>query len=215
MKYTRGPLKVEKTMTLSRKASFLIAAVLLLAAYLGGFVPQYLKNREATAQLQQTQAQLAEAQAQLRLAVLQNNLGLILVEVEQNNFRAAKERSTKFFDDLRQTIALANTGVSESGEQWIYNAKHPHTLALAPSGSCTGKLIVNQERVVYESLEDREHTRQWPLVDIKKIKRKSPYKIEIESFNREKYTLELEGQGMDIAVFKKLQNWISLARSRR
>ncbi len=113
------------------------------------------------------------------------------------------------------TSTFANTGINEAGEQWIYNAKHPHSLALVPSGSCTGKLIVNQERVVYESVEDREHTRQWPLIDIKKIKRKSPYKIEIEAFNREKYTLELEGQGMDIGVFKKLQNWISLARSRR
>lgn len=88
-------------------------------------------------------------------------------------------------------------------------------MARVPSGSCNGKLIVNQERLVYESLEDREHTRQWPLVDIKKIKRKSPYKIEIEPFNRDKYTLELEGQGMDISVFKKVQNWISLARVRR
>ena len=113
------------------------------------------------------------------------------------------------------TNTFANTGLSEAGEQWVYNAKHPHTVARVPSGSCNGKLIVNQERIVYESMEDREHTRQWPLVDIKKIKRKSPYKIEIEPFNRDKYTLELEGQGMDITVFKKLQNWISLSRVRR
>lgn len=113
------------------------------------------------------------------------------------------------------TNALANTGVSEAGEQWVYNAKHPHTVARVPSGSCTGKLLINQERVVFESLEDREHTRQWPLVDIKKIKRKSPYKLEIEPFNRDKYTLELEGKGMDISEFKKLQNWITIARVRR
>lgn len=113
------------------------------------------------------------------------------------------------------TSAIANTGVSEAGEQWIYNVKHPHSLALVPSGSCTGKLIINQERVVFESLEDREHTRQWPLTDIKKIKRKSPYKVEIEPFNRDKYTLELEGKGMDISEFKKLQNWITLARTKR
>jgi hypothetical protein len=113
------------------------------------------------------------------------------------------------------TNTFANTGLSEAGEQWIYNVKHPHTVARVPSGSCTGKLIINQTRIVYESMEDREHTRQWPLVDIKKIKRKSPYKIEIEPFNRDKYTLELDGQGLDIAVFKKLQNWISLSRMRR
>ncbi len=93
-------------MKLSRKARFLIAAVLLLVAFLSGFIPQYLKSREATAQALQAQTQLAAAQAQLRLATLQNNLGMILVEVEQNNFQTAKERSTRFFDELRQTIAL-------------------------------------------------------------------------------------------------------------
>lgn len=44
-------------------------------------------------------------QEQLRLATLQNELGMILVEVEQNNFGSAKERSTRFFDDLRQILA--------------------------------------------------------------------------------------------------------------
>lgn len=101
---------------------------------------------------------------------------------------------------------------SPEGESWTFNAKHSHSVALVPSGSCTGKLIITRDRVVYESLEDREHTRQWPLADIKKIKRNNPYRIEIEPFNRDKYTLELEGSGMDIGVFKKLQTWIVQAR---
>ncbi len=97
-------------------------------------------------------------------------------------------------------------------EQWIYNAKHPHKISLVPSGSCVGKLIISSDRVVFESLDDREHTRQWPLADIKKIKRKSPYSIEIEPFNREKYAIEIEGQGIDIGVHKNLMNRISAAR---
>lgn len=101
---------------------------------------------------------------------------------------------------------------SSEGESWTFNAKHSHSVARVPSGSCTGKLIITRDRVVYESLEDREHTRQWPLIDIKKTKRSNPYKFEIEPFNRDKYTLELEGSGMDISVFKKLQNWIVQAR---
>jgi hypothetical protein len=83
-----------------------------------------------------------------------------------------------------------------------------------PSGSCTGKLIIARERVTYESLEDREHTRQWPLADIKKAKRDSPYLIEIEPFKGDKYTLEIEGKGIDIDVYKKLTNWMSLARGK-
>lgn len=110
------------------------------------------------------------------------------------------------------TKTTATAAENKPAEAWTYNAKHPHSVALVPSGNCTGKLIITRDRVVYESLEDREHTRQWPLTDIKKVKRSNPYKIEIEPFNRDKYTLELEGSGMDISVYKKLTNWISLSR---
>ncbi|MBP6819955.1 MAG: hypothetical protein KA368_00190 [Acidobacteria bacterium] len=103
---------------------------------------------------------------------------------------------------------------NEQDERWVYNAKHPHKVALVPSGSCTGKLIITRDRVVYESLEDREHTRQWPLADIKNVKRKSPYQIEIEPFNRETYTLEIEGKGIDVSVHKQLMNRISIARQK-
>lgn len=108
----------------------------------------------------------------------------------------------------------AVTATAAEGESWTFNAKHSHSVARVPSGSCTGKLIITRDRVVYESLEDREHTRQWPLIDIKKVKRGNPYKFEVEPFNRDKYTLELEGSGMDISVFKKLQNWIVQARTK-
>ncbi|MFN0088157.1 MAG: hypothetical protein ACKVX9_22395 [Blastocatellia bacterium] len=103
---------------------------------------------------------------------------------------------------------------NEQEERFVYNAKHSHSMALVPSGSCTGKLIITRDRVIYESLENREHTRQWPVVDLKKVKRNNPYRIEIEPFNRDKYTLELEGAGMDISVFKKLENWIVTARTK-
>lgn len=100
---------------------------------------------------------------------------------------------------------------SEKEQKWVYNARHPHMFGL---GSCTGKLIITRERLVYESLDNREHTRQWPLIDIKRVKRASPYKIEIDTFNRDDYTLELEGQGMDIDVQKMLDEWISLSRQK-
>lgn len=117
-------------MELSRKARLLIVVGLLLVAFLGGFVPQYLKHREAAAQTQQAQAQLAETQERLRLATLQNDLGMILVEVEQNNFGAAKERSTRFFDDLRATIALTREEKSKEGLTALLNHRDEITADL-------------------------------------------------------------------------------------
>jgi hypothetical protein len=104
--------------------------------------------------------------------------------------------------------ATPPTPVSLSNNQeqkWTYNARHSHRFGL---GSCTGKLIITRDRVVYESLEKPEDSRQFPLNEIKKIKRNNPYKIEIDTFNRDNYELDIEGQGMDISVFRTLEGWI-------
>ena len=132
--------------------------------------------------------------------------------------REGSSEALKIWATSVSATTASSTPSSTSGntetEQGVYNVKHSHTVARVPSGSCTGKLIITRDRVVYESLEDREHTRQWPLADIKKIKRNSPYKIEIEPFNQDKYTLEVEGKGIDVSVHKQLMNWISLARQK-
>lgn len=90
-------------MKLSGKTYSIIAVILLLAAFLGGLIPMSLNNRELMGQINaaQTEARNAQASAdavrqQLREAGLQNTLGLILVEVEQNNFGLAKDRATTF-----------------------------------------------------------------------------------------------------------------------
>lgn len=107
----------------------------------------------------------------------------------------------------RQTNA--QTTLSEQQAQWAYVAKHRHGL-----GSCTGNLLLGKGRLTYDALDDRDHTRQWLFRDIYRTRRRSPYRLEVETRAGEKYTLELQGRGMDIAVYRQLQNWISLARRR-
>jgi len=50
--------------------------------------------------------------------------------------------------------------------------KHSHKLALAPSGSCSGNLILTKDRLTYESVEERDHTRQWLFKDMLRTKRR-------------------------------------------
>ena len=81
----------------------MIIVALMVGAFLGGFIPSYMENRKLKAEIEERQDQLAEAQERLQVALLQAKLGMMLIEVEQNNYGKAKERSTEFFDDLRQT----------------------------------------------------------------------------------------------------------------
>ena len=106
--------------------------------------------------------------------------------------------------DNPMTVISNNSGM-------IYEAEHKHRLY----GSCTGRLIVGEDRVSYESADDRDHSRQWLFTDIKKMKRKSPYKFEVQLFKGDGYTLDILGQGIDITDFKKVENRMATVKAAR
>jgi len=90
-----------------------IKLIVLGAVFLAGYIPMYLKNRAQRQSSEQAllacEARITDSQDQLRVSRLVGTLGLVLVEVEQNNFGKAKELSTRFFDDLRQAEASARS----------------------------------------------------------------------------------------------------------
>lgn len=84
---------------------FIIAGSVLLSFLLGYgivFLEKQQVEQSAEATQQQLQAELADARARFQVARVTNQLGLILIEVNRNNFGNAKELSTKFFDDLNE-----------------------------------------------------------------------------------------------------------------
>jgi hypothetical protein len=97
-----------------------------------------------------------------------------------------------------------------SGQQDTYQVRHEHLL-----GGCHGRLAISEDRVIYESTDNISHSRNWQLKDIKELKQNNPYKLTVEPFRGDKYTLNLEGQGMDPKVFKALVDRVTAARSVR
>jgi len=86
------------------RSKLLLGTLVVAAAFLAGSVPLYLKNGRLTEKVSVLQTRLGQASNQLRIATLRNQLGMILIEVEQNNFGLARERSSHFFDGMRQVI---------------------------------------------------------------------------------------------------------------
>ena len=80
---------------------FLLVIVLLVAAFLGGYVPQALELRRATATLQRTELDL-------RLADLHRRLGVASHEALRNNYANASAAARQFFEGC---AALAQTGL--------------------------------------------------------------------------------------------------------
>ncbi len=88
-----------------------IIVVLIVAAFLGGFVPFYMKNRDLERKLERSEAagkeieeRVGETERRLRVASLQSQIGRMLIDVQQNDFNAAKAQSTQFFNDLRREV---------------------------------------------------------------------------------------------------------------
>lgn len=114
---------------------------------------------------------------------------------------------------LQQGVAAAPAKVGEAKapeSRWSFPARRNKLL-----GGTDGTLVVTQERVIFESLDKAEDTRRWELKEIKELKRKNPYEVEIIPFTGEKYELKLSGSGMETEQFRELVDRITRARTAR
>ena len=92
-----------------------------------------------------------------------------------------------------------------------YQVEHGHR----PFGSCSGRLILTNSTVAYESIDNISHSRQWELRDIKELKLDNPYQLEIKPFAGNDYRFQLLGKGMDSQEYKDLVERITTARVER
>jgi hypothetical protein len=77
----------------------LIGVILLVAVFLGGFVPQYVKATRL-------ERELRVAKQEGDLAQLRDLAGLAYVQASQKNYGLAAETSTRYFNRIREVQAL-------------------------------------------------------------------------------------------------------------
>ena len=80
------------------KNKIILAAVALVAVFLVGFVPQYIKANRLENELRQSRQENAGAQ-------LRDLIGLAYVQANQKNFGLGAETTSRFFNRVRE---LAN-----------------------------------------------------------------------------------------------------------
>ncbi|MFN3323591.1 MAG: hypothetical protein ACK5AZ_08860 [Bryobacteraceae bacterium] len=88
-----------------------------------------------------------------------------------------------------------------------YNARHNHRI-----GSCRGRLIVADDRLVYESIDNLSHSRRWALRDLKELKLSNPYELSVDPFNGSGYKIHFEGEAMESTDFRQLVDRVTAAR---
>lgn len=72
-----------------------IYAAVLLVVFLLGFVPMWLKARQCT-------GRLSETENQLRLSRMQNNLASAVINARRGDYEPARQSASQFFITLRE-----------------------------------------------------------------------------------------------------------------
>lgn len=91
-----------------RLRRFIIYVVLLLLAFLLGFVPMWLKSRECA-------SSLTGAERQLSLARMENSLASASIDAQRGNYETARQAASDFFTALRtETTSGVDSGLSEA-----------------------------------------------------------------------------------------------------
>jgi hypothetical protein len=107
------------------------------------------------------------------------------------------------------TPAPASTGAARASDATAsYQVIHDKRI-----GSSTGRLMVNDEMLSYESISDVKASRRWEYRSIKEIRQPNPYELEVKPFEGDAYKFKLEGSGMDPAAYKKLVDRVTAART--
>lgn len=124
-------------------------------------------------------------------------------------FRLA--RASEIVEWFNRTGSRSATprAATESEALLTFQARHDHLI-----GGCVGRLLILEDRVAFESLDERNDSRQWAFADISEISQDGIYRLKVRPFLGNEYNLELVGRGMDSQQFRELSAKIADARVR-
>ncbi len=110
----------------------------------------------------------------------------------------------------RGVVAAVREGQAgkDEGPKFSYQAQQKRRMG----SNSTGKLEIYEDQIRYDSLDNVDRSRQWQLQEIKEIKRKNPYSVEINPFVGSKESYDLIGGGMSSADFQEIRAMISKQR---
>ena len=117
----------------------------------------------------------------------------------------------RWFGKEEPALSRSEPAASGSAETLTFSAQRKKRLR----GNTYGRLIVDGERIIFESTDNASESRRWELKEIRQIKLKNPYELELRSFRGEKYTLLLLGSGMDNSQYREMVDRVTRARTAR
>lgn len=113
----------------------LVEAVLVIAAFGIGYIPKALEASNARTETARVQADLLAklnaAESRYRSAELAGILGMVLIDINHENYGSARQRSTIFFDHVRDAGMAANDDAVKMRLNSILDQRDAITATLA------------------------------------------------------------------------------------
>lgn len=102
-----------KSPSLIRRAG--IPAAVILAAFLIGFIPMWLKARDGT-------SQLAGVERELQIARMQNTLTSAVIDARRGDYEQARQGASEFFASLRAESELgSNSALTQTQRERLHS----------------------------------------------------------------------------------------------
>lgn len=140
---------------MKRAGIILIVGVLLIgAAYVAGFWPQYQKARQAQRQLAGVSDELNQAQSTLRLCRLQNLLQTLIGKVSSNDYGQASPLSTEFFNQVREEASRRSDPQVKAALESILQQRDTVTADLAKGDPASVSLLNQLEGTVFSLVDN-------------------------------------------------------------
>jgi hypothetical protein len=108
-----------------------LSLILLIAAYLGGLVPPYLKARRLEEQVSAGVRQLQSCQFNQQLSYVRDDAALLYLAVTQKNYGIAAEHAKQLFDQAQQVSNTAQNQAVRSALQEVLASRDEVTADLS------------------------------------------------------------------------------------
>jgi hypothetical protein len=110
-----------------------VALVLLvaIAAFLFGYVPQFLENRRLQTEIEANQANITRLQTQTKVDEIRSLAGKALLQAMRQNYGTAAELSTQYFNNVQDLRAKTDNTALQSSLSELLKLRDPITSGLA------------------------------------------------------------------------------------
>lgn len=105
------------------------------------------------------------------------------------------------------SAAVAGAGISPA--RYSFDAEHSRFMR----GNRNGKLIFTADGVSWESLNDATQSRTWPYKSIRRLERKNPYEVVIDTFSDGKFSFKLTTKPIGNEEFSAITDDLAKARA--